>query len=46
MVKDLPFAGAYLGDTFDLAQTNQPEGMDFPLQHAALEGWAYLCAMV
>lgn len=32
MVKDLPFATAYLGDMFDLAQTNQPGGMDFPLQ--------------
>lgn len=37
MVKDLPFAAAYLGDTFDLAQTNQPEGMDFALQNTALE---------
>lgn len=31
IVKELPVASAYLGDTFDLAQSNQPEGMDFPL---------------
>lgn len=43
MVKDLPFAGAYLGDKFDLAQTNQPEAMEFPLQHTALEGRASVC---
>lgn len=38
MVKALPFAAAYLSDTFDLAQTNQPEGMDFPLQKSVWEG--------
>lgn len=43
MVKDLPFAGAYLGDKFDLAQTNQPGAMEFPLQHTALEGRASVC---
>lgn len=31
MVEDLPLAAVYLGDTFDLPQTNQPEGMDFHL---------------
>ncbi len=46
MVKDLPFAVAYLGDTFDLAQTNQPEAMDFPLQRTAMEGWACLYTWV
>ena len=37
LVKGLPFAAACLGDMFDLAQTNQPEGMDFLLQHTAME---------
>lgn len=31
IVKELPVASTYLSGTFDLAQTNQPEGMDFPL---------------
>lgn len=49
MVKELPFATAYLGDMFDLTQTNQPEGMDFPLQLSAivdrtcLYTWVYRC---
>lgn len=36
MVKNLPFAAAYLGDTFDLAQTNQPEGMNSALLQTRL----------
>lgn len=37
VIKDLPFGAAYLGDTFDSAQINQPEGTDFSPQHTALE---------
>lgn len=46
MVTDLPFAAAYLGDTFDLAQTNQPEDIDFSLPHIALRGRICLSTQV
>lgn len=43
MVEDLSFATAYLGDIFDLAQTIQPEDMDFSLQQQmCLSTWVYM----